>query len=181
MPGELNAARAEGLRHAPLPRPQPAQVPPSGNAPTATSPCSSKPTRTTTNPASAPCAPSCPGTSTNSSTAATSPAALPASAATTAATNTCPPSRAKAAGSAPPATRKTKRCQKGVSPEWRLDKVQQNELFLNGFSDSRSVSAGVAVNWLQNQVFSPVEVRHTAEHGGTGEFLTGLQVTFVQR
>jgi hypothetical protein len=48
-----------------------------------------------------------------------------------------------------------------------LDKTQQNKLFFNGFSGSRSVSAGIAAKWLQNQVFSLVEVRHIAEHDGT--------------
>jgi len=52
-------------------------------------------------------------------------------------------------------------------PEWRLVKAQQNKPFFNGFSDSRSVSAGEAAKWLQNQVFSLVKVRHTAEHDGT--------------
>ena len=31
---------------------------------------------------------------------------------------------------------------KGVRSEWSLDKTQQNKLFFNGFSGSRSVSAG---------------------------------------
>jgi len=52
-------------------------------------------------------------------------------------------------------------------PEWRLVKAQQNKLFFNGFSGSRSVSAGEAAKWLENQVFSLVKVRHTAEHDGT--------------
>jgi hypothetical protein len=57
--------------------------------------------------------------------------------------------------------------RKRVSREWRLVKAQQNKLFFNGFSGSRSVSAGEAAKWLENQVFSLVKVRHTAEHDGT--------------
>jgi hypothetical protein len=57
--------------------------------------------------------------------------------------------------------------RKRVRPEWRLVKAQQNKLFFKGFSGSRSVSAGEAVKWLKNQVFSLVKVRHTAKQDGT--------------
>jgi hypothetical protein len=52
-------------------------------------------------------------------------------------------------------------------PEWPLDKIQQNKLFFNGFLACAPFLRGVAAKWLQNQVFSLVEVRHTVKHDGT--------------